>query len=82
MDIYSQIVNIEINIYICKNFNITANNITPFIATHPGEVIKDELEFRGISQRWIAMETGVSYTQLNENTIYICQKATTHLWIN
>ena len=28
-----------------------ANNLTPFRFTHPGEIIKDELEDRGISQR-------------------------------
>lgn len=38
----------------------------PFIPTHPGEVIKDEIEYRGISQRALAMLIGVSYTQLNE----------------
>ena len=34
--------------------------------THPGEVIKDELEFRGISQRRLAIEIGVSVSQINE----------------
>lgn len=38
----------------------------PFIPTHPGEIIKDEIEYRGISQRALAMQIGVSYTQLNE----------------
>ena len=38
----------------------------PFEPTHPGEVIKDEIEFRGISQRALAAQIGVSYTQLNE----------------
>ena len=27
-----------------------ANNITPFEPTHPGEILKDEIEYRGISQ--------------------------------
>lgn len=43
-----------------------ANKMNPFIPTHPGEVIKDEIEYRGISQRALAAEIGVSYTQLNE----------------
>ena len=43
-----------------------ANNLTPFIPTHPREVVKDEVEYRGISQRALAMQIGVSYTQLNE----------------
>ena len=38
----------------------------PFQPTHPGEVIKDEIEYRGISQRALAAQIGVSYTQLNE----------------
>ena len=45
---------------------IVANKMKPFIPTHPGEVIKDEIEYRGISQRALAAEIGVSYTQLNE----------------
>ena len=71
-----------------------ANNLIPFEPTHPGEVLKDEIEFRGISQKKLAKEMGVSYTVLNEilnakrslNTKYkhliICkwQKKTTGLW--
>ena len=34
--------------------------------THPGEVLKDELEARGISQRKFADSLGMSYTVLNE----------------
>ncbi len=45
---------------------LEANNMTPYEPTHPGEVIKDEIEYRGISQRALAMQIGVSYTQLNE----------------
>lgn len=43
-----------------------ANNIEPFVPTHPGEVLKDEIEYRGISQRKLATQIGVPYTQLNE----------------
>ena len=43
-----------------------ANNLIPFESTHPGEVLKDEIEFRGISQKKLAKEMGVSYTVLNE----------------
>ena len=43
-----------------------ANNLTPFEPTHPGEILKDEIEFRGISQKKLAKEMGVSYTVLNE----------------
>jgi plasmid maintenance system antidote protein VapI len=31
-----------------------ANKMEPFEPTHPGEVIKDEIEYRGISQRALA----------------------------
>jgi len=38
----------------------------PFIPIHPGGLIKDELEYRGISQRSFALKFGVSYPMLNE----------------
>lgn len=37
-----------------------------FYATHPGEIIKDELEARGISQRKLAESMGMSCSVLNE----------------
>lgn len=43
-----------------------ANNLEPHYLTHPGEVIKDELESRGISERRLAAEIGVPASQLNE----------------
>ena len=43
-----------------------ANKLEPFYLTHPGKVIKDELEYRGISQRRLAKEIGVQASQLNE----------------
>lgn len=43
-----------------------ANNLTPFEPTHPGEIIKDEIEYRGISQRKLAAQIGISHTLLNE----------------
>ena len=46
--------------------NMVANDMEPHYLTHPGEVIKDELEFRGISQRRLASEIGVPVSQLNE----------------
>ena len=48
------------------NPQMIANNLKPYQPTHPGEVLKDELEFRGISQRNLAKEMGVSYSALNE----------------
>lgn len=43
-----------------------ANNLDPFEATHPGELIKDEIEYRGLSQKQLSMDMGVSYAILNE----------------
>lgn len=34
--------------------------------THPGEVLKEEIEYRKISQRKLADDIGMSYTALNE----------------
>lgn len=46
--------------------NMIANNLQPSLPIHPGEMIKDEIEYRGISQRKLAMQMGVSPTLLNE----------------
>ncbi len=35
-------------------------------ATHPGEVLKDEIEARGISQRKLADSMGLTYSVINE----------------
>ncbi|MDE6311307.1 MAG: HigA family addiction module antidote protein [Muribaculaceae bacterium] len=43
-----------------------ANNLTPFEPTHPGELIKDELEARGITQSRLARSIGISRSILNE----------------
>ncbi len=34
--------------------------------THPGEVLKDEIEEHGISQRQLAKNMGVAYSVINE----------------
>jgi antitoxin HigA-1 len=43
-----------------------ANNVTPYEPTHPGEILKEEIEYRGISQRSLAAQMGVAYSVLNE----------------
>lgn len=43
-----------------------ANNLTPSEPIHPGNIIKDEIEYRGISQKKLAEQMGVSPTLLNE----------------
>ncbi len=43
-----------------------ANNLEPAYPTHPGEILKEEIEYRGISQRKLAERMGISYSVLNE----------------
>jgi len=37
-----------------------------FTPTHPGEVLKDEIEYRNISQSALAKQMGMSYKILND----------------
>ena len=37
-----------------------------YTPTHPGEVLKDEIEYRKISQRKLAEQMGMPYKALNE----------------
>ena len=46
--------------------DMIANNLTPFEPTHPGELIKDELEFRNITQAKLAESISVSPSLINE----------------
>lgn len=43
-----------------------ANNLTSFEPTHPGELIRDELDARNLSQAKLANQIGVSPSLLNE----------------
>ncbi len=62
-----------------------ANNLEPFEPTHPGELLKEEIEYRKLSQKQLAADMGVSYTVLNDivnckrpvNTKFalLCEKA-------
>ena len=52
-----------------------ANNLEPYEPTHPGEVLKDEIECRGISQKELSRQTGIPYTALNE--VLNCKRAIT-----
>jgi len=71
------------------------DEIVPFMAIHPGEILKDELEARGISQRKFAELIGCSYSFLNEmlkgkraistETALKIEAATdikAHIWVN
>lgn len=42
------------------------HELYPSTPIHPGEILKDELEARGLSQRKFASLIGVSYSVLNE----------------
>jgi len=46
--------------------DMIANNLYPSNPIHPGEMIKDELESRGITQKALAKQMDVSYSVLNE----------------
>lgn len=46
--------------------DMVANNLTPAFPTHPGAVLKDEIESRGISQRQLAKDMGLAYSVVNE----------------
>lgn len=46
--------------------DMIANNLTAAFPTHPGEILKDEIEYRGISQCRLAKDMGIAYSALNE----------------
>lgn len=52
-----------------------ANNLTPAYPTHPGEVLKEEIEYRKISQRKLSEQMGISYKMLND--ILNCRRPVT-----
>ena len=44
----------------------TANEMMSSELIHPGEMIKDEIMARGLTQKELAQQMGVSYTVFNE----------------
>lgn len=42
------------------------NNTTPFVATHPGELVSDEMRERGLTQKQLAVLAGLSPTIVSE----------------
>lgn len=46
--------------------DMIANNLTPAYPTHPGEVVRDEIEFLEISQKTLAGIIDVPYKVLND----------------
>ena len=45
---------------------MSKKELTPFVATHPGEMIKDELSERGMTQKQLAEMTGIKRSVLSE----------------
>lgn len=43
-----------------KKYRNTMNNTTPYIATHPGELMRDEMRERGLTQRQLATLAGLT----------------------
>ncbi len=43
-----------------------SNMMFGFTPTHPGEVLKDEIEYRKLSQVKLAKQMGISYKILND----------------
>jgi len=46
--------------------SISIQQLTPSTATHPGEILKDELEVRNITHKEFAHLTGIPLNELNE----------------
>lgn len=72
-----------------------SNNIIPVFATHPGEMIKDELEARKMTQKQLSELTGIKPSVLSEtingkrplslNNAVLLEKALgipTEVWMN
>lgn len=51
------------------------HDLQPSVAIHPGEMLRDELQARGFSQRKFAAMLGMSYSVLNE--IVNCKRPVT-----
>ena len=45
---------------------MSKNNITPFVATHPGEMIKDELKERNMTQKLLSEMSCIKASILSE----------------
>ena len=49
-----------------KDKGSVKKTLTPFVATHPGEMIRDELKARGMTQKRLAELTGIQTSVLSE----------------
>ncbi|GHU57156.1 hypothetical protein FACS189411_09890 [Bacteroidia bacterium] len=48
------------------DLRMIANNLMPYRPVHPRELLKDEIEYRGISQKKLAVQIGMSSSALNQ----------------
>jgi hypothetical protein len=56
--------------------DMIASNLEPYRPIHPGEVLKDEVEYRGLSQRRLAAKMGIPHVALlRMQTCYNAQAA-------
>ena len=68
-------------IYECKaleknaDYKIFSKKLEPSRPIHPGEVLREELEYRGISQKKFSEQIGVPYKNIND--ILNCRRAIT-----
>ena len=53
-------------IFVPERNIMSKKKLTPFVATHPGEMIKDELKERDMTQKQLAAETGIKASVLSE----------------
>ena len=66
--LYTQKQETTVNMATTRNIvgKKNANEMTSSLLIHPGEMIKDEIIARGITQKELAQQMGVSYTVFNE----------------
>lgn len=67
------------------NPKMIANNLEPFEPTHPGELLEDELECRGVSPEQFASDTGIPISDIHHilqreapvsaETALLCERA-------
>ena len=51
------------------DLKMRANDIISAFPTHPGEILKDEIEYRGISQRQLEDEMGIAYRGISQRQL-------------
>ena len=51
------------------DLKMRANDIITAFPTHPGEILKDEIEYRGISQRQLEDEMGIAYRGISQRQL-------------